>query len=160
MTAWSAHLHTLVLDANRLPHLPRSLGQCTRLRILRLGSVYGGNLLTSLPDSLISSLPHLEELDLSGNHLTHLPDLAWPLTLRSLDVSDNSLISLPSNLGQCQRLRALVALGNQLTTIPRSLALLTSLETLDLSGNRLTHLPGEVSWLARNGTIVLLSGNP
>ncbi|KAI9226398.1 MAG: hypothetical protein DHS80DRAFT_25270 [Piptocephalis tieghemiana] len=160
MTAWSGHLHTLILDANRLSHLPRSLSQCSHLRILRLGSVYGGNLLSSLPDSLISSLPLLRELDLSSNLLSTLPDLPWPPDLRSLDLSDNALTSLPPHLGQCRQLRALVASRNLLTTIPRSLALLTSLESLDLSGNRLSHLPGEVSWLARNGTIVLLSGNP
>ncbi|NEN91108.1 MAG: hypothetical protein F6K48_20255, partial [Okeania sp. SIO3H1] len=66
----------------------------------------------------IAKYNKLKELDLSGNTLTTLPESITKLTnLTTLDLSDNKLIELPESISQ-----------------------LTNLTTLDLSDNKLIEL--------------------
>lgn len=98
-------------------------------------------LLSSLPPSL-SSLTHLQHLDLSFNQLTELPPPLLLLPqLQSLLLCQNLLSSLPSDLGGLSSLRHLSLLGNRLRALPPSLQLPPTLHTLDVSYNQLQQLP-------------------
>ncbi|KAI8072288.1 hypothetical protein BC940DRAFT_359771 [Gongronella butleri] len=128
-----------------------------RLRHLQLGSVYGGNHLTWVPESL-AHMPRLEELDLSNNLLARLPtNMAMP-TLLHLNVSKNQLEAVPSSVGQCRRLRTLNVSKNHLTTLPVDLVHLSSLELLDISENLLCIVPADL--LECMKTTLLITGNP
>lgn len=63
--------------------------------------------------------------------------------LRTLDLSNNGLTSLPAGLAWCQQLTRLCAAGNALRRVPSGLAALGGLRSLDLSSNQLSALqPG------------------
>ena len=64
--------------------------------------------------------------------------------ITSLDCSDNSLTSLPSELGNLTRLTHLNCYVNKLTSLPPELGNLTSLTHLDCYNNQLTSLPSEL----------------
>ena len=65
--------------------------------------------LTQLPDA-IRQLPHLRQLDLTGNHLTALPDWLGDLVyLERLFLDRNRLNALPESIGSLTRLAALHA---------------------------------------------------
>jgi internalin A len=113
------------------------------------GLYLSGNLLTTLPESLVQ-LTQLQSLDLRGNQLTTLPEPLGQLTqLQSLDLSGNQQTTLPEPLGQLTQLSRLNLSGNQLTTLPESLGQLTQLSWLDLSGNQLTTLPEPLGQLTQ-----------
>jgi len=87
-------LRTLQLSHNlaSLP-VPSAIGNLTNLAGLRLEFCY----LTSLPLSM-TSLVHLEELDLYHNNLKEIPSFLGFMNLRVLDVSSNQLSWLPESL--------------------------------------------------------------
>ncbi len=68
-----------------------------------------GNKLTALPSDFFSSLPLLEELDLSHNALSCLPEgIAGCVHLRVLSMTDNPQLSvLPRTIAQLPNLREL-----------------------------------------------------
>ncbi|XP_060782207.1 leucine-rich repeat-containing protein 27-like isoform X2 [Neoarius graeffei] len=67
-----------------------------------------GNELSSLPDNLFSSLPHLLWLDLRNNQLTCLPaDIGHHRRLKTLLLEGNPITELPVELGNMITLRAL-----------------------------------------------------
>ncbi|PAA55264.1 hypothetical protein BOX15_Mlig016577g1, partial [Macrostomum lignano] len=114
------------------------LGQLSVLRI-------HGNQLESLPDA-INRLP-LTELSLPGNRLVTFPGFelraAGPLasSLAVLDLRDNCLAWLGSELGRLAALRSLDLCGNRLTRLPDCLPAVPLLRSLALDGNRLRLLP-------------------
>ena len=82
----------------------------------------------------------MRELNLSNNSLVSLPDeIAQLPVLEALFVEGNVLKRLP-DLGGLRRLSTLIAYDNKLQTAPRNLP--ASLETVDLSRNDLTTLSG------------------
>ncbi|KAF9426535.1 Leucine-rich repeat serine/threonine-protein kinase 2 [Podila epigama] len=144
-------LKTLRLCANQITSLPPTLDHLDKLESLSMGSVYGGNLLTSFPPHCIQHMTALRELDLSHNKLVFLPaDIGHPNShLRQLVASDNKLEAIPNlNLGR-----------NQLTSLPTEIADLKQLDTLDLSENLLCVIPGDVADFLTKTTL-LLTGNP
>ena len=83
-------------------------------------------------------LPNLQELTLSHNKLTALPESLGGLqNLGHLNLSDNQLTTLPESLGNLQNLRTLNLYNNKLTALPESLGNLQGLQYLYLSKNRL-----------------------
>eukprot|EP01134_Creolimax_fragrantissima_P004650 CFRG4650T1 len=153
------NLRVLRVCQNRLEYLPDGIGQCTSLRTLTLGSLFGGNLLQTLPDSLCD-LSQLEELDVSLNQLTTLPSRIHELSsLRTLHVSGNQLQHIPSTIGQLERLCTLDLSNNLLTLLPSAVGNLSSLSVLNIRDNLLTRLPGELGWLSTS-TSLFISGNP
>ena len=85
-------------------------------------------------------LPNLQELTLSHNRLTALPESLGGLqNLQLLNLSDNQLTTLPESLGNLQNLQTLNLRNNQLTALPESLGNLQGLRNLYLSDNQLTN---------------------
>lgn len=150
-----------------LRELPVELGQLqalTSLILCRDG-------LTRVPGEALAPLAALKVLDLSGNHLTELPEQLCSLPdLNTLNLSCNQLKSLPAGLGRCPRLAVLNISRNQLSAFPTGffsqelpllgtlsasenlieelsgdIGLLPALKSLDLSSNKLTEIPAELS---------------
>ncbi|MEW5870208.1 MAG: leucine-rich repeat domain-containing protein [Chloroflexota bacterium] len=87
-------------------------------------------------------------VDLSDNHLTSLPsDLSALAGIEMLYIKNSGLQSLPPAIGQLKNLRILILSGNQLTTLPPEIGELTLLKNLDLQHNRLQSLPPEIGRL-------------
>ena len=75
--------------------------------------------LTSVPDSLFTTVLWLDTLDLSHNALKSLPASIGQLwKLRFLHLQHNKLESLPSQLVRCSYLQLLHASHNQLQELP------------------------------------------
>ena len=98
-------------------------------------------LLTTVPE-VVYRFPNLEELDLSKNKLTQLPDrlISGIPSLRRLSVLYNQIgddsVFIPKNT----HLRALTLQGNRLTRIPMSVRNCANLESLWMGNNNLTEL--------------------
>ncbi|KAF9131732.1 hypothetical protein BGX30_012986 [Mortierella sp. GBA39] len=154
-------LKTLKLCANQITSLPDSLAHLNKLESLSMGSVYGGNLLTTFPAGCVRFMTSLRELDLSHNKLRFLPvDVGHSHShLRQLVASDNMLEAIPKSIGLCRELRSLNLGRNQLTSLPTEIADLKQLDTLDLSENLLCVIPGDVADFLTKTTL-LLTGNP
>lgn len=103
----------------------------TSLRILHLAY----NRLTTFPETCVSNWPELEELNISGNKLQHLPDnLSNLRNLRVLRVHSNQLQSTPV-LAKIASLRVLDLAHNQLDKINLVVLVPKKLQFLDLSCN-------------------------
>lgn len=97
---------------------------------------------------------HLVKVDLSGQHLTEIPDSVlqnaeityldlgstavtfYPPLSAQADSNSNSISILPEQIGNLTKLRTLVLNTNKLTSLPNSISRLVNLEVLDLSINR------------------------
>jgi len=100
--------------------------------------------LTSVPASVFK-LKNLEELNLSNNAITHIPDgISNLLCLKRLDISCNSLVSITPRISSCTSLEYLNLSNNQLTTLPSSLCLLKKLRSVLAHGNNL-NIPSYVT---------------
>ncbi|XP_053477635.1 leucine-rich repeat-containing protein 27 isoform X1 [Ictalurus furcatus] len=94
----------LYLSRQKLKVIPDCVCKYTPLKNLYLE----GNELSSLPDNLFSSLPHLLWLDLRNNQLTCLPvDIGQHRCLKTLLLEGNPITELPVELGNMITLRAL-----------------------------------------------------
>lgn len=152
------NLITLRIAANLIDTLPTCLHDWKMMRQLQLGSVYGGNRLVQLPDTL-SEMISLQELDVSYNQLTRLPtDLEIP-SLLSLNVSHNQLDFVPKSIARCHQLKSLNISKNHLTSLPADLVNLRNLELFDISENLLCILPAEILERMQDATL-LITGNP
>ena len=107
------------------------------------------NHLQSIPLEMFY-LPNVEEINLSNNRCTELPEnvSGWKCVhLKKLDLSHNLLVSLPSSVWVLPALRKLVATHNNLATLLQDekkfekKVLSRSLEHIDFSNNHLIELP-------------------
>ena len=124
--------------------------------------------LTECPHEIFGLADTLEELDLSGNDLSALPeDLARLHRLRVLFCSNNRFTELPAALGRCgsldmvgfkanrirtvpaeslpPALRWLILTDNEIDALPPASGRCTRLQKLMLAGNRLQALPAELA---------------
>ena len=128
------------LEFPRLEAIPARVLRLSHLRSLNLK----GNALVALPDAL-GGLKLLEELDASENKLLLGPSdvlfAALGASLRSLDLSENSIQVLAPGVGRLAQLRKLVLFKNELGALPAELAACTLLEDVNVFNNRLTELP-------------------
>ena len=106
------------------------------------------NKLGTIPGCLLQ-LPSLGELHLAHNKLEEFPEvLEWSTYLIILDLSDNQLSSLPSNV-VAPAIRSLNIANNKFLTVPRCICSFTTLHSLNLSGNsNIVALPKEMGRLS------------
>lgn len=99
------------------------------------------------------------ELDLRNQGITEIPsEIRLLFSLKSLRLDGNQLTAVPPEIGFLSSLKSLRLDGNQLTAVPPEIGLLTGLKSLDLSVNQLTILPPEIGRLTRLQSLDL-SGN-
>jgi len=93
-------------------------------------------------------------LDIVNNQVTALPTELFQLTqLTTLNIGGNQLTALPTELFQLTHLTTLNIGDNQLTALPAELGQLTHLTTLDINSNLLTPLPAELFQLTQLTTL-------
>eukprot|EP00897_Mesotaenium_endlicherianum_P004250 jgi/Mesen1/3853/ME000207S02866 len=158
------------------PPPPLAAAAAVDIPVFRCGWGWGGgarsaleeldltfNNLTSLPQSCGRAWGSLRRLSLGYNKLKVLPEPVGDLTrLAHLDVRFNHLGALPASLGRLHALEHLDVSNNfaSLQELPAAaIGGLSSLQVLVLSNNQLEVLPGELSQLARLHTLEL-DGNP
>ncbi|GAB2282935.1 hypothetical protein Dimus_017471 [Dionaea muscipula] len=128
------NLEVLDLGSNAMNGLLPPLDGLPNLKILRLGN---NMLFGQIPEELFTGSIPLQELDLSGNGFSGYVRVINSTTLRTLNLSSNSLRgSLPSSVGQC----SIVDLsGNMFSDeILVMQKWESSLEVIDLSSNSLS----------------------
>ncbi|XP_073949333.1 leucine-rich repeat-containing protein 40-like isoform X1 [Choristoneura fumiferana] len=127
-------LSQLVLSSNSISSVPREISELTHLQYLDLGK----NCLSDLPAEL-GTLKNMRELVISNNKFTHIPHCVYSLEnleillaaenrisevnvssdalarlrqLAVLDLTNNSIVSVPPELGNFEHLRSLELMGN------------------------------------------------
>ncbi|AKB37101.1 Leucine-rich repeat containing protein [Methanosarcina siciliae C2J] len=102
---------------------------------------------------------NLTVLNLSENQLTQLPsEIGELVNLKTLDLSFNELTQLPPEITELKNLTTLDLSRNQLTQLPPEITELKNLTELYLYSNQLTQLPPEITEL-KNLTELNLSWN-
>lgn len=128
--------------------LPDSLSQLTALTRLDLGN---NRIVGTVPETLLTALPHLSRMSISRNEFTgSIPCALSSSSLQFLSLSSNFLTgTLPTCLPQ--NLLELEVAANLLTgTLPGSLGDLSNLVSLDVSSNQFTgNFPDSLSRLSR-----------
>lgn len=150
-------------------------------------SLSGGKIDSSVPGSSISqkSSANAKVLDLSNKGLTSAgPDIYGKTDTTDLILSNNSIKTLPSQMGKMTRvvvfkidhnllegsligeirqmsgLKTLDVSYNNMTGMPAEIGQLTKLETLNYSYNNIDGLPNELANLKNNLKEFNLTGNP
>ena len=106
------------------------------------------NQMDSIPESF-NSLGCMTKLSCSDNAIRHIPLSAsenWT-SLRYIDVSNNLLTSLPSNLNHWHQLQYINSSRNKLTSLPHEFGQLFKLEELHFSKNKIKELGKELGML-------------
>ncbi len=107
----------------------------------------------------VATRSNVWRLDLSDNTITELPSEIGRLTqLKELDLAGNHLTKLPPEIGQLTQLIDLDLNSNKLVELPSEIGQLRQLSRLTLAGNKLTDLPPEIGLLT-NLTKLYLNGN-
>jgi protein scribble len=104
--------------------------------------------LTSFPDDIIRYYRTLEELLLDSNQLHELPKGFYKLTqLRKLDISDNEIEKISSEIGNFINLVEFDCNRNDIQELPDSIKYCRNLQVLDISNNPLQSLPSGLTQL-------------
>lgn len=87
-------------------------------------------------------------LVLENQSLTSLPeDIGYLMKMQRLDVSGNQLTALPDTVGFLTQLKTLDVSNNQLTVLPDGVGFMTKMQDLDVSNNKLSAIPEEIGWM-------------
>jgi leucine-rich repeat protein SHOC2 len=133
----------LNLYSNKLSAM--SLLRCPVLTRLTLSR----NKLSSLSGDFFASLQSLKSLDLWENNLTSLPASLFSLTsLERLLLASNQLSEISEDISRLTLLSLLVASDNRITALPTSVSALVSLKSLDVRKNPITALPRELGLIS------------
>ncbi|CAD6226420.1 unnamed protein product [Miscanthus lutarioriparius] len=140
--------------------VPKGLGNCSALRVLKAGH---NNLRGSLPDELFSATS-LEHLSFPNNYLNGVLDGSPIMNLRNLatlDLGGNNLAgSIPDSIGQLKELEELRLFNNFSGEISKvNFSTLHNLEILDLLDNSFTGTVPESIYSCRNLIALRLCGN-
>ena len=116
-----------------------------------------GKDLTAVPlESFGRYAPFVRSLHLQGNDITSLPKELFTLltNLLDLDVSENDIVQLPDEIGNCRLMKCLSLQQNRLRALPESLGQCQGMYRLDISGNTFTEMPPCVTKLRRLGRLI------
>lgn len=114
-------LLTINLSKNRITVFPSVDTLCNVPLLRRLDLSY--NKIDCLPEDSLRRLGNLEELLMSFNQLTNLPDAIHVLEkLTTLDIRNNQVVSLPDNLVRLRHLRhdRFLIVGNKIADPPQA----------------------------------------
>lgn len=130
-------LQRLDLSKNKLSTLPDALGSpCLRTLCV------GHNNLIALPSTLP---PTLTTLHANDNQISDLTPIVALKSLVHVQLQENDIASLPSEIGQLLQLQTLRLEFNALSTLPIALARAPALKVLTLNGNAFENVPACLS---------------
>lgn len=116
--------------------------------------------LEEFPEDLTKVAQTLRNLDLSNNRITILPsNIGNFKSLKTLNMCGNRITQLPPQIGQLAKLETLILNGNLITELPDTIANLKNLKELNLSGNRLQRFPVALTKLRKLDIVDLSSNN-
>lgn len=114
--------------------------------------------LTEFPREIFDFAEDIEILDMSGNHLSDLPeDFGRLKNLRILFFADNQFNHIPDVISECPKLEMLGFKNNKIESVSES-ALPESIHWLILTGNKIQALPESFGRLTRLRKLAL-AGN-
>jgi Leucine-rich repeat (LRR) protein len=87
----------------------------------------------------ILKLPELNNLDLTDNQITTIPEGLEKSNINNLSIKNNQITTIPEGLEK-SKLQNLYLNNNQITTIPEGLEK-SKLQSLDLTNNKITTIP-------------------
>ncbi|XP_011692981.1 PREDICTED: leucine-rich repeat-containing protein 47-like [Wasmannia auropunctata] len=106
------HLSTINLASNLLRSLPPQSSCCAKLSILDVSN----NQLEAFPDVCHAELVHLSEIHVNGNRIAEIPISINRLQgLKILNMADNLISVVPSELADCSKLKEVYLKGNKLS---------------------------------------------
>eukprot|EP00357_Protocruzia_adherens_P010718 CAMPEP_0114997594 /NCGR_PEP_ID=MMETSP0216-20121206/14991_1 /TAXON_ID=223996 /ORGANISM="Protocruzia adherens, Strain Boccale" /LENGTH=886 /DNA_ID=CAMNT_0002362003 /DNA_START=91 /DNA_END=2751 /DNA_ORIENTATION=- len=106
------------------------------------------NSISSFDSRVFPYLKHLRNLDLRNNCLESIPTELVRLTrLRHLRLDNNQISALPSQIGSLGALEVLTMSCNKLFGLPGSIRGLKNLHTLIINENQIRYLPSELGYL-------------
>ena len=137
-------LQELDVSNNHITDLPVDW-HSTRIKVLNMAdnSLGRGSTL-----HVVSNLPSLQTLDLSGNSLDTFPTAIQDLKyLRNLNISSNSLDEFPESMQTIQTLETFTASSCGLRKVPSFLLKLRKIKEIKLDGNGIKEIPND--WSSR-----------
>jgi Leucine-rich repeat (LRR) protein len=153
--ALEADVNGVDLSQNHLSEFPQNLEPL-------IGKLFELNLSHNkiskdLPGTILGNGKNLQYLNLSNNRLDNLPSEISDMTnLREICLSFNKFKSIPTCLQNCEKLETLLLNGNQIQIIDvEGLSRLKRLAILDLSNNDINHVPPELGKLTQLKTLQL-----
>lgn len=147
-------LEMLDLSGNAISELPADFGRLKKLKILFCSE----NLFTVLPE-VLADCPLLDIVGFKSNRIEKVPAKALNPNIRWLILTNNRVVELPAQIGNCSRMQKLMLAGNRLKELPVELGNCRQLSLLRISANRLSRLPQwllsmpKLSWLAFSGNL-------
>lgn len=128
----------------RLEHVPRDIVK-SRKYIEEL--LLNMNKIEELPSDLFRCTK-IRRLDISDNQVKIIPSEIGALqSLAELNLSKNFIVEIPEEIGYCKNLLFLDLGSNYITGFPKSFVNLSHLASLNLTDNSLTQLPQDIDRL-------------
>ncbi len=118
---------------------------------LAIRAILDSNGLYDISYKSVSEIKNGRVVDLNLNKLnvTFIPQELGLLRLKRLHCADNSLDSLPVEIGKLRSMDKLILKNNTLVKLPGSIEHLTHMKHMDLSKNQMSKLPRNISNLTR-----------
>ena len=130
----------LNISNNHITDLPTEW-YSTRLKVLNMAenSLGRGSTL-----NVLSNLPSLQTLDLSGNSLGTFPTVLQGLKyLQTLNMSNNALGEFPNSMQMIQTLETFTASACGIVNFPSFLLKLRKIKVITLNGNKIKDIPND-----------------